>query len=146
MADALSGLNSFLGGLQLSFGNPIGLAMNLILSTIVGGVVILVIVEVFAKKFKEQVKPLNAFLLALVSSLINIFGIVPMLGQYLAMLPMVGFLVIVLPIIVWIVLTKLFFKGLKLTHAVMMGVVCYFVSLYVLPMLIGMVAGYVPGL
>jgi len=50
MADALTGLNAFLENLQLNFGNPIGLATNLILSTIVGGIVILVVVEIFAKK------------------------------------------------------------------------------------------------
>ncbi len=144
MADALSILNAFLESLQLNFSNPVGLAINLILSTIVGGIVILVVVELFAKKFSEEIKAVNAFLLVFVASLVQLLGIVPLLGELLTMLPMVGLLVVVLPIIVWIVLVKLFFRHLHMLHAALIGIVCYFLTLYVIPILVGMVSGFIP--
>jgi hypothetical protein len=100
MADALTLLNEFLGNLNLNFGNPIGLATNLVLSTIVGGIVILVIVEIFAKKFAEDVNPMHAFLLVLVVSLINILGVMSLLGSFLAIIPVLGILVVILPVLV----------------------------------------------
>jgi len=142
MADLLSGLNGFLG--SMNFGNPIGLATNLALSTIVGGAVILIIAEIFAKKFSEEIKPTHAFMVSFASSLISIFGVVPLLGQFMAMVPYLGILVAVLPILVWIALIKLFFSELSLVHALLLGVVCYFLSIWVIPLVIGMVAGFIP--
>ena len=144
MADALSVLNGFLQSLQLNFSNPVGLVINLILSTIVGGIVILIVAELFAKKFSEEIKAVNAFLLVLVASLIQLLGIVPLLGQFLIMVPMVGLLLVALPVIVWIVLVKVFFRKMRILHAVLLGVVCYFLTLYVIPVLVGMVSGFIP--
>jgi len=144
MADALSVLNGFLQSLQLNFSNPVGLVINLILSTIVGGIVILIVAELFAKKFSEEIKAVNAFILVLVASLVQLLGIVPLLGQFLIMLPMVGLLLVVLPVIVWIVLVKIFFSKLHILHAALLGVVCYFLTLYVIPILVSMVSGFVP--
>jgi len=144
MADALTGLNAFLENLQLNFGNPIGLATNLILSTIVGGIVILVVVEIFAKKFAEDVNPMHAFLLVLVISLINIFGIVPILGSFLAIIPFAGILIMLLPVLVWIVLMKLFFRDMEMLHILIISVLCYFLSIYVIPSLVAIVSGFIP--
>jgi hypothetical protein len=144
MADALTLLNEFLGNLNLNFGNPIGLATNLVLSTIVGGIVILVIVEIFAKKFAEDVNPMHAFLLVLVVSLINILGVMSLLGSFLAIIPVLGILVVILPVLVWIVLVKLFFRDMEILHVLIIGVLGYFLSIYVIPSLISLVSGYIP--
>lgn len=144
MADALTGLNAFLENLQLNFGNPIGLATNLILSTIVGGIVILVVVEILAKKFSEEVNPMHAFLIVLVISLINIFGIVPILGSFLAIIPFAGILIMLLPVLVWIVLMKLFFRDMEMLHILIISVLCYFLSIYVIPSLVAIVSGFIP--
>ena len=49
MADPLTTINNFLGNMQLNFGNPMALAINLVLSTFVGGIFILVVIEILAK-------------------------------------------------------------------------------------------------
>lgn len=141
MAEPLSALT---GILDLSFANPMGLVMNLILSTIVGGIVILVIVMVFAKKFSEEAHPLNAFILAFLVSLINLFGVVGILGSMLMMIPFGGLITMLLPILVWIVLVKLFFKEMSLLHVLIISVVCYFVSIYLIPILVRTVASLLP--
>ena len=144
MADALTGLNSFLDTLQVNFGNPVGLATNLILSTIVGGIVLLVVVEIFAKRSAAEVNPIRAFLLVLVISIINLLGIMSVLGGFLTMIPFAGLLIMVLPILVWIILIKLFFPDLEMLHVLIIGVLGYFLSIYVIPYLVAMLSGFIP--
>ena len=52
----------------------IGLGINIILSTIIGGIILIIILEAFSKVFKEPIKPGNAFIAVLVVSVINMFG------------------------------------------------------------------------
>ena len=144
MADALSSLNDIFEGLDLNFGNPIGLGIDICLSTIVGGIVILLIVEIFAKKFSETVNPMHAFLVSLVVSVINFLGIIPLLGSLIGTLPLAGVIAMFLPVIVWIVLIKVFFKDLALTHALMIGVICYLLSIYLIPTIVVMATGFIP--
>lgn len=141
MADLISSIPGLSG---LSFADPIALVFGLILSTIIGGIVILIIVGIFAKKFSESIKPLNAFILAFVVSLINIFGVIGILGSFLAAVPLGGIVVLVLPILVWFVLLKVFFGEMELLHLLILSVVCYLVSIYLIPMLTGMVRGLLP--
>jgi hypothetical protein len=144
MADALTGLNDFLGNLQLDFGNPIGMATNLILSTIVGGIVILVVVEILAKKFSEEVNPMHAFLLALSVNIINIPIVMGLLYGFLSYIPLMGLIAGFLPVIIWIVLTKLFFRDMGIMPILIIGVLGYFLSIYVIPSLVNIVASYIP--
>ncbi len=142
MADVLTSLNSFMGGLDLSFANPIGLGLNILLSTIVGGIVILIIVEIFAKKFSEDVRARNAFFVALIITLINILGVMAILGGMMEMLPFAGIISLMLPIVVWIVLLKMFFGGLDILHILIISVVCYILSIFLIPSLVAMAAGF----
>ena len=141
MADPISSLS---GILEMSLANPMGLLLGIVLSTVIGGAVILVIIEILAKKFSESVKPLNAFILAFVVSLINLFGVVSLLGGLLSMLPLGGLLTMLLPILVWIVLVKLFFREMELVHVLIISVLCYLVSIYLVPLLVGMAGGLLP--
>jgi len=142
MADAATPLDSLFS--NINFSNPIGLGVSIILDTVISGIMILIIVEIFAKKYKEGVKPSHAFIVSLVITIINILGIVPLLGGMLTTLPFAAILVMVLPIIVWIVVVKLSFKELKISHVAIISVVCYLLSIYVIPMVMGMVAGMIP--
>ena len=105
---------------------------------------ILIIVEIFAKKFSEEVNPMHAFLLAFIVSMINMFGLIPLLGGFVSALPFAGILVMVLPVLVWFVLVKLFFGDLELLHVLVISVVCYLLSIYLIPMLVSMLSGFIP--
>ncbi|MFH0956699.1 MAG: hypothetical protein V1813_02450 [Candidatus Aenigmatarchaeota archaeon] len=144
MADPLSSLDGILGGLDLSFANPVGLGVNIFLSTIIGGILILLIVEIFAKKFSESVNPMHAFLVSLVISVINLLGIIPILGGLVGTLPFAGMIAMLLPVIVWIALIKVFFRDLALTHALMIGVICYLMSIFLVPTIVVMVSAFIP--
>jgi len=146
MADPIVDFNSILGGTGLNFANPMGLLTNIILSTIVGGVVILILVELLAKKYHESIKISHAFMLALIINIVNIPIVMGLLYSAAAAVPFVGMIVSFLPIIIWIVFTKLLFPKLKFTHTLIIAIVGYLLSIYLIPMLIAMVSGYIPAI
>jgi hypothetical protein len=137
-ADLLTNLVTSLG---MDFNSPITLAINLILSTIIGGIVLLIIVEIFGKKFKEKIHPANAFLVVLIINIINLLGVTALVMPMLSSIP---YLAVILPVIIWVVLIKLFFKEMKFTHAILVGVVGYALSIFLIPILVGMASGFVP--
>ncbi|RLF26120.1 MAG: hypothetical protein DRN05_07480, partial [Thermoplasmata archaeon] len=117
-----------------SYGYWISLGINFILSTIVGGILLVIIVEIFSHKFGESVKPANSFLVVLVANLINFFGIMGLLVSFLAVIPFIG---IILPVVVWIVLIKAFFGEMAMLHAAIVGVVFFVLTIFVIPSVIG---------
>lgn len=119
----------------------IGMGVNILLSTIIGGIVLIIILEIFSKAFKEPVKPANAFLAVLVVNLINMVGIMGFLLPYIMGVP---YLVMILPLLIWIILIKAFFGELSILHAVVVGVIFFLITLFVLPMLTGIVMGFIP--
>lgn len=134
-------LTDLVGSLGVDFAHPITLAINLILSTIIGGIVILLLVEIFGKKFKEKVSPINAFLVVLIINIINMLGVTGFIMPYISFIPFLGLL---LPALIWILLVKLFFSEMKITHAVMVGIIGFALSMFIIPILIGMVSGFIP--
>ncbi len=137
-ADAITNLVSSLG---VDFTHPITLAINLILSTIIGGIVLLILVEIFGKKFKESVHPVNAFVVVLIINIINLLGVTAFIMPYISSVPLVG---VILPAVIWVVLIKLFFKEMKITHALLVGIIGYALSIYVIPYLVALASGFVP--
>jgi hypothetical protein len=128
-----------LGTLTSLSTDPIGLAINILLSTLIGGIVLLVLVEIIGKKFSEKINPINAFLAMLVINIINFLGILGFLTPYISGIP---FLYMILPVVVWIVLMKVFFRDMKIMHAVLVGIIGYFLSIFVIPMIVGMAMGF----
>ncbi len=138
---AVDFLTDFVSNLGVSFGDPITLAINIIFSTIVGGLVLLILLEIVGKHFSEEVKPMNAFLLVLVINIINLPIIFGLLTSFVSFIP---FLPIILPVLIWIILVKFFFGELAISHAVLVGVIGYLLTLFVLPYLIAIVMGFLP--
>lgn len=135
-------LEEILAGLSL--GNPIALLVNLIVSTIVGGIVFLVVVEVFAKAFSEEAPIVRAFGVVLIINIINIFGILGLITPYLMAIPFAGYIMLIIPLLIWIGLVKAFFSDMETLHAVVIGVVGYVLSIIVFPWVTGLVMGYLP--
>ncbi len=119
-------------------GGWLSIGIDIILSTLVGGLVLLALVEVFGKKWGEAVKPVNAFFVILVINIINIIGIIGFLS---AIIPM-GALIV--PFLVWILLIKAFFGEMPWKHVAIVGIVGYISSIFLVPYLVGYVSGYLP--
>lgn len=119
----------------------IGMAINLIVSTIIGGIILIVILELFSKKFNEPVKASNAFLVVLIVNIINIIGILGFLSSYMAAIP---YLALILPLIIWIVFIKAFFGELSILHAIVVAVIFFIITIFILPMFTSVIMGFIP--
>jgi hypothetical protein len=120
-----------------SWGGWISIGINLILSTIVSGIVLIVLVEVFSHKFGESIKPQNALLVALLGNIINTVLLMFVVG-------LVPFGVYVIPIAVWFALMKLFFPEMNMLHAFLVAVIFFFLTILLIPTLVGMLSVFIP--
>jgi hypothetical protein len=135
-------LNSLYGIASGSgFGYWINLAIGMILSTVIGGIVLIVVLQIFNRIYGETTNPKNAFLVVLIANIINYFGIMGILLPYLYVVPYIG---IILPLLIWILLMKVFFEDMSFLHVVIVGVVFYALTLLLIPMVVSMVAGFIP--
>jgi hypothetical protein len=116
------------------------LGINIILSTIVGGLVLLVVAGIINKKYHEGAETGNAFLMALVVNVVNFAGIVGLLG---AVLPIPA-LTMFLPLLVWIVLAKFFFSEMSFVHILIVAVTGYLLSILLVPQLTVILRGFMP--
>jgi len=117
----------------------IGLGVNTILSTIIGGIILIIIIELLGKKFGEAPQnPARAFLLVLLVNLITFFGL---LGVGIPVLTQIGVFGLVVQALIWIILVKLFFSEFSILHAVIIGVIGYFATTFIA----GLLAGYIGG-
>ena len=136
MVDIMSAVT---GG--LNFGDPIGMAVNLILSTIVMGIVIIVLTKVIARGPDEDIAPTHAFMLALLINIVNMPIFSGLIYGYISFIPFIG---IIFPLIVWILGIKMFFKDVHIIHAVVIGVIGFVLSLLVIPSIISLLMGFIP--
>lgn len=112
----------------------IGIGVNFLLNVLIGGIVLVVILEIFGHHWGEHISPLNAFFAVFVANLINMFGI---LGILSSLLPLGYYGSILLSLVVWIVLIKAFFSDLELKHAAIVGVLVVVVNMFLLPIIVG---------
>ncbi len=119
----------------------ISIAVNLILSTIIGGILLVIILEVFGHEFGEDVTSSNAFLVVLAANTINLVVIMGFLLPYVAGIPFAG---IFLPLAVWLFFIKMFFGELSMPHALIVAVVFYLISIYAVPNMVDYVKGFIP--
>ena len=117
----------------------ITLGINIILSTIVSGIVLLIVVGIMNRKFYEGTETGNAFLMALIVNIVNFFGVVGLLGSFLP-----GFISLFLPLLVWIGLTKFFFSEMSFTHVLIVAVIGYGLSIFLVPPITGIIRGFIP--
>ena len=124
--------------LSQTLANPVGLVLNIVISTIVGGIVFLIVVELIAKAFKDHVSIGRVFTVVLVINLVNILGVMGFVLQHTSFVP-----VLVIQLLVWIVLTKLF-VGMPITHSIIVGIVGFFVANLVVPGLVPYIWNFIP--
>ena len=123
------------------FGTWINMGINLIASTIVGGIVLIIILATVGKAWHENVPMARSFFVVFVINLITQFGIVGLIPGFL---PGIAMASIIVNLLLWIGLIKVFFGQMKVSHAAVVGVIGYVVSLIIVPMILGIVLGLVP--
>ena len=116
------------------------LGMNVILSTIVSGIVLMVVVGIIGRKYGDGVEFGNAFMMALAVNLVNFLGVVGLMGMFLP----IPYLSILLPLIVWTGLAKMFFSEMDIKHILIVAVIGYALSILVVPPITAMIMGFIP--
>lgn len=119
----------------------LGMGINIILSTIVGGIVLLVVMEILSKGWGESIHIGKVFGFLLIINLINTFGVLGILYPFVSFIPMVY---LILPLVLWIVLMKLFFSEMSFMHAAITGVIGFVLSILAMPYLIGIIRPMLP--
>lgn len=123
------------------FGTWINMGITLIASTIVGGIVLILILSTFGKAWHERIPVARAFLVILAINLITQLGIVGLISGFV---PGGGMALHIVSLLLWIGLIKVFFSAMRTSHAAVVGIVGYVVNLIIVPMLMGYVLGIVP--
>ncbi|RLJ06713.1 MAG: hypothetical protein DRP12_03650 [Candidatus Aenigmatarchaeota archaeon] len=112
----------------------ISLGINLILSTLVGGILVVILTYLLAR---EASRLGNAFLMVLIINLINLFGILGFLA------PSSFFLGMLLPVLVWIFLVKVFL-GATWTHSLIIGILGWLLSIFLVPWITSLILPLIP--
>ena len=121
-----------------------GILVNLALSTVVGGLVFLIITKLLARKFHESIGLKQVFITIL---LINIINIPVVWGFTLKQVSSIDLLASVypfLPLLIWFIVVKLVFRGMKISHSLLISVIGYILSLFVIPTLVLSVRAFLP--
>jgi len=118
----------------------ITLGINIILSTIVTGVVLLVVVGIMNKAGNEAAESGNAFLMALLINIINFVGIGALLGSVIA----IPYVTLLLPLLIWIGFSKIFFSTMSWKHVLIVGILGYVLSILLVPFITGIISSFIP--
>lgn len=113
-----------------STGFWISIITNLVIGTIVGGILLIVILGVFNRIYGEMLDYKRAFIVVLLANIINLVGVAGLLSSILAPIPLIG---LILPILIWVLLLKLFFEDMSFLHALITGVVFFAVTIIAVP-------------
>jgi len=118
----------------------LNLGITLILSTLIGGILLIVLAKLLGKWVGNISHYSHAFMVVLVINMINFFGILGLLLGFLIVVPWLGLL---LPVLVWIALLKLFFGELNFKGAVILGIISYLVSMLLLGTLVSLAGSFI---
>jgi hypothetical protein len=129
----------------LNFGDPIGLLFNLIISTVAGGLIFMAVVKILEVKLGDNVGLMRPFLVVFVINIINMLGIIGIIMPFLDALPYVKLIIIVLPALIWIMLTKVLIPDMNITHALLIGIIGYALSIFFFPIITVALAAAVLG-
>ncbi len=125
---------------QLASANATGfwitIIINLVISTVVGGIVLIFVLMAFNRMYGEMLVLKRAFVVVFIVNLINFVGVVGFLTPLIAGIPFIG---IILPLLIWVVMLKVFFEDMSILHALVVGAVFFVLTLIVIPWIIGQV-------
>lgn len=140
MADPFTNaINSVIA--NLSIGNPITFVMGLFISTIIGGIILIILLKVA----DEDLHPGHSFLLVLIINLIINLGVVSLLGSFFVYIPFGSYIVFILPVIIWLALLKALFSEMHTGHLLMIGIAGYIVTYWAVPYLMAsFITPYLP--
>ena len=138
------GLEGLFSGAMSSVGSWAGILINIIVSTIVGGLVFLLVVKLISSKLGDNVGSGRVFLAILVINLISLPIIWGLTTQAISSIPLTGIIFPFLPFLIWLGVVKLSFGGMPWSHVLLVTIIGYILSIFVIPTLVWSVRGILP--
>jgi hypothetical protein len=125
---------------QLASANAMGfwvtIIINLVISTVVGGILLIIVLGVFNRIYGEMLDYKKAFLVVLIANIINLPIIAGLLAPFISVVPYIG---LFLPLLIWVLLLKIFFEDMSFLHALVVGAVFFVLTMVAVPYLVGSV-------
>ena len=119
----------------------ITLGITFLLSTLITGILLIIVMELASRQAGEPIRAANAFLVVALINVINFFGIMGIMISFIAGVPFIAF---ILPALIWIGFLKLFFRDMSWLHIIIIGIVFYAITLFVVPYITSFIAGFIP--
>ena len=133
-----------LGTITSSVGSWTGLLINLIISTLVGGLVFFIVVKLIASKLGDNVGLTRVFLAVFVINLISLPIIWGLTISAITVIPFVGIIFPLLPFLIWLLVVKVSFGDMAWSHVFIVTIIGYVLSIYVVPTLVWSIRGLLP--
>ena len=118
----------------------LGLGLNIILSTIVGGILLTLVMAIFSRRYGGGVRPGKAFFVVLIINMLTFFGVFGIVLSLIVGIPMIGFL---LPAAIWIVVLTLTFPEMHFIQNIIIAIIFAALTLTAVPYIVGMLAGFI---
>ena len=125
-------------------GSWTGLLSNLIISILVGGLVFLIVAKIVGSKLKDTIHIPRVFLAVAIINFINLPIIWGLTTKTITSIPLASIIFPFMPFLVWLGAIKIAFSEMPISHALLMSVIGYMLSIFVVPTLIWSVRGILP--
>lgn len=123
----------FLSNLAASFSTLDSVLISLLVSTVAGGIIFLIVVELIAKKLHDRISIPRVFLAVFIINIATLPIIFGVTSQALGWLPFASAILPFLPFIVWLAVIELLFKDIPISHSFILSLVGYILSILVVP-------------
>ena len=118
----------------------INLGISIILTTLIGGIVLILLSKVLGKWTGSLTNYGHTFLVVFLVNIINFFGILGLLLGFVYMIPFIGLMI---PVLVWIALLKVFFNDLTFKGVIILGILMYILSFALVPLLVSTAGSFI---
>ncbi len=133
LSTALSNINSWAS-----------LIITLLVSTLVGGIVFLIVIKLVAKKLHDNISVPKAFLAILAINIINLPIVWGTTIQAVASVPFALTVLPFLPFLIWLIVLKGVFGNVRLSHVFLIALIGYILSIFVIPYLVFFARNFIP--
>ena len=119
----------------------INLGITFLLSSMITGILLIVFLQVTSRQTGAPIKATNAFLVVMLINVINFFGIMGIMLSVVSVIPFMG---LMLPVLVWIVFLKLFFSEMSWMHIIIVGMIFFAMTIFIVPYITSFIASFIP--
>ncbi len=124
---------NLISNLTQSFSSVDAVLISLLVSTLAGGIVFLLVVELLAKKLHDRISVMRVFLAVFIINVISLPLVWGMSVQAIASLPFASAILPFAPLLIWFIVVELLFKDIAVSHSFIISIIGYILSILIIP-------------